>query len=74
MTALASGLALIPLALAAGKPGSESQAPMALVILCGLMSSTVLNMIVVPSLYLRFGAVRTLEIRVDQAEVEAARP
>ena len=58
MTALAAGLALVPLALSAGQPGSEIQAPMAVVILCGLISSTVLNMLVVPALYLRFGAVR----------------
>lgn len=58
MTALAAGLALVPLALSAGQPGSEIQAPMAVVILCGLISSTVLNMVVVPALYLRFGAVR----------------
>jgi CzcA family heavy metal efflux pump len=57
MTALAAGLALVPLALAAGEPGSEIQAPMAMVILFGLISSTLLNMFVVPSLYLRFGAV-----------------
>jgi Cu/Ag efflux pump CusA len=56
MTALAAGLALVPLALAAGQPGSEIQAPMAMVILFGLLSSTLLNMFVVPSLYLRFGA------------------
>jgi Cu/Ag efflux pump CusA len=56
MTALASGLGLLPLALAAGEPGSEIQAPMAIVILCGLLSSTALNMVVIPSLYLRFGA------------------
>jgi len=59
MTALAAGLALVPLAMAAGEPGSEIQAPMAIVILFGLLSSTVLNMIVVPALYLRFGSVRT---------------
>jgi Cu/Ag efflux pump CusA len=58
MTALAAGLALVPLALSGGQPGSEIQAPMAVVILCGLISSTVLNMVVVPSLYLRFGAIR----------------
>jgi CzcA family heavy metal efflux pump len=57
MTALAAGLALVPLALAAGQPGSEIQAPMAIVILFGLASSTLLNMIVVPALYLRFGAI-----------------
>lgn len=55
MTALASGFALIPLAMAGGEPGSEIQTPMAWVILGGLISSTFLNMIVVPALYLRFG-------------------
>jgi CzcA family heavy metal efflux pump len=56
MTALSAGLALIPLALALGKPGSEIQTPMAIVILCGLLTSTALNMFVVPALYLRFGS------------------
>ena len=51
MTALAAGLALVPIALSAGEPGSEIQAPMAMVILFGLLSSTALNMIVVPILY-----------------------
>ncbi|TAK38643.1 MAG: efflux RND transporter permease subunit [Lysobacteraceae bacterium] len=55
MTALATALALVPLALSAGEPGSEIQAPMAIVILAGLLSSTVLNMLVLPALYLRFG-------------------
>jgi CzcA family heavy metal efflux pump len=58
MTALAAGLALVPLALAGGEPGSEIQSPMAVVILSGLLSSTLLNMLVVPALYLRFGALR----------------
>jgi hypothetical protein len=40
---------------AAGEPGSEIQAPMAIVILFGLVSSTLLNMVAVPSLYYRFG-------------------
>lgn len=56
MTALSAALGLLPLALAAGQPGSEIQAPMALVILFGLLSSTLLNMVVVPALYARFGA------------------
>jgi CzcA family heavy metal efflux pump len=55
MTAMAAGLALIPLALAAGQSGSEIQTPMAIVILCGLTTSTLLNMFVVPTLYLRYG-------------------
>jgi CzcA family heavy metal efflux pump len=54
MTAMAAGLALIPLAFGGGKPGSEIQTPMAIVILCGLMSSTLLNMVVVPTMYLRY--------------------
>ncbi|MEZ4437113.1 MAG: efflux RND transporter permease subunit [bacterium] len=58
MTALASGLGLLPLALALGEPGSEIQAPMALVILFGLITSTTLNMFVVPAVMLRFGSIR----------------
>ena len=55
MTALAAGLALIPLALGGGKPGNEIQTPMAIVILFGLLTSMLLNMVIVPALYLRFG-------------------
>lgn len=52
MTALAAGLALIPIAMGQGQPGSEIQAPMAFVILFGLLSSTFLNMFVVPAAWL----------------------
>lgn len=55
MTAMTAALGLLPLALALGQPGSEIQAPMALVILTGLVTSTILNMLVVPSLLARFG-------------------
>jgi Cu/Ag efflux pump CusA len=55
MTATAAALALLPLAMARGQSGSEIQTPMALVILCGLVTSTILNMFVVPTLYLRYG-------------------
>ena len=51
MTALTSALALIPLAVNGSAPGNEIQAPMALVILGGLLSSTALNIYVVPALY-----------------------
>jgi CzcA family heavy metal efflux pump len=76
MTALAAGLALVPLALSGGEPGSEIQTPMARVILFGLLSSTALNMFVVPSLYLRFGSERSLRAHspVRRHTDEASRP
>ncbi len=55
MTALAAGLALVPLALRGDEPGNEILTPMAIVILFGLLSSTLLNMLLVPALYLRLG-------------------
>jgi CzcA family heavy metal efflux pump len=69
MTALAAGLALVPLALAMGQPGSEIQAPMAMVILFGLVSSTALNMFVVPALYLRFGSITRPRAAEDDAQL-----
>lgn len=58
MTALCAGLALVPLALGAEKPGSEIQTPMAMVILSGLFTSTAMNMLVVPAVYAHLGAAR----------------
>ncbi len=55
MTAVTAGFGLLPLALALGEPGSEIQAPMALVILTGLATSTALNMLVVPALLSEWG-------------------
>jgi CzcA family heavy metal efflux pump len=54
MTALATALAIIPLIIAGSIPGHEIEHPMAVVILGGLVTSTLLNLFVVPSLYLRF--------------------
>ena len=55
MTALATGLAVVPLVIAGNLPGHEIEHPMAVVILGGLVTSTLLNLFVLPSLYLRFG-------------------
>ena len=55
MTALATGLALVPLVVAGELPGAEIEHPMAIVILGGLVTSTLLNLFILPSLYLRFG-------------------
>jgi len=55
MTAITAALALVPLALGSGEPGKEIESPMAIVILGGLITSTALNMIILPSLFLKFG-------------------
>lgn len=55
MTALTAGLALVPLVLAGGHPGNEILSPMGEVILGGLLSSTTLNLVVVPALFARWG-------------------
>jgi Cu/Ag efflux pump CusA len=55
MTALTAGLALLPLVIAGNTPGHEIEHPMAIVILGGLVTSTVVNLFIVPALYLRFG-------------------
>ncbi|MDE2599072.1 MAG: efflux RND transporter permease subunit [Rhodocyclaceae bacterium] len=54
MTALATALGLLPLALGSGDPGREIEGPMALVILGGLFTSTILNLLVMPSLAWRY--------------------
>jgi Cu/Ag efflux pump CusA len=58
MTVLTTGLVLVPLILAGQIPGHEIEHPMAVVILGGLITSTLLNLFVVPSLYLLFGKSR----------------
>jgi Cu/Ag efflux pump CusA len=56
MTAIVSALALLPFALSGSAAGHEILQPMAVVALGGLVSATLVNLLVVPSLYLRFGA------------------
>jgi Cu/Ag efflux pump CusA len=55
MTALVTGLGLLPLAIGSGDPGREIEGPMAVVILGGLVTSTALNLLVLPTLALRYG-------------------
>jgi CzcA family heavy metal efflux pump len=64
MTALVTGVGLVPLAMGVGQPGKEIQQPMAVVILGGIVTSTFLNMVVIPALFLKYGR---------EAEVAASR-
>ncbi|MBX9931088.1 MAG: efflux RND transporter permease subunit [Methylobacterium sp.] len=61
MTSLVTGLGLLPLALGAGEPGREIEGPMALVILGGLVTSTILNLMLLPTLALRFARFKPVE-------------
>jgi len=56
MTTLCTALALVPLVVAGSIPGHEIEHPMAVVILGGLVTSTLLSLFLIPILYLRFGA------------------
>jgi CzcA family heavy metal efflux pump len=55
MTALATGLALLPLIISGNRPGHEIEYPLAIVIFGGLVTSTMLNLMLLPSLYMKFG-------------------
>jgi Cu/Ag efflux pump CusA len=55
MTATVTALGVLPLALGSEKPGREIEGPMAIIILGGLFTSTALNLLVLPSLALRYG-------------------
>ena len=67
MTASTTGLALIPLVIAGNIPGHEIELPMAVVILGGLVTSTLLNLFIIPSLYLRYGSNSKPEITTVQS-------
>jgi len=71
MTALATGLALVPLVWAGSIPGHEIEHPMAIVILGGLVTATLVNLFVLPSLYLAFGKSKR-ERQAAAAEAPAA--
>ncbi len=55
MTALVAGLALLPIAVGSGEPGKEIEGPMAMIIIGGLFTSTILNLLILPTVLLNFG-------------------
>ena len=55
MTAIVTALGLLPLVIGSGEPGREIEGPMACIIVGGLLTSTVLNLLILPALLLRFG-------------------
>lgn len=68
MTVFTTGLALVPLIVAGNIPGHEIEYPMAIVIVGGLSTATLLNLFVVPSLYLRFAGASRLSSAIGRAE------
>ncbi len=64
MTALVTALGLLPLALGSGEPGREIEGPMATIIVGGLITSTILNLLVLPTLLLHFGRFRKQDLNV----------
>ena len=73
MTALTAGLSLIPLAIASGQPGKEILQPLAVVVLGGILASTILDQVVTPALFYKFGkpvADRILREKKEGAEME----
>lgn len=72
MTSLVTGLGLLPLAIGSGAPGREIEGPMAIVIVGGLLTSMVLNLLVLPTLALRFGRFGPERDELDEAPSEAA--
>jgi len=67
MTALVTSLGLLPLALGSGEAGREIEGPMAIVILGGLFTSTALNLLVLPTLALRYGRFEEVETEMSES-------
>lgn len=65
MTALVTALGLLPLALGSGEPGREIEGPMATIIVGGLVSSTLLNLLILPTIMLHFGRFEKTDTTLD---------
>lgn len=74
MTALTTGLALLPLIVSGVRPGQEIEHPMAVVILGGLLSSAALNLFLLPSIYLKFGRSNERETNMKYSQENPALP
>jgi Cu/Ag efflux pump CusA len=72
MTTLATGLALMPLVVTGNVPGHEIEHPLAIVVVGGLLTSTLLNLFVLPSLYLRFGKSERTAVATSMVPVPAS--
>jgi Cu/Ag efflux pump CusA len=72
MTALATGLALVPIVIGGNRPGHEIEHPMAVVILGGLVTSTLLNLFLMPALYLRYGSRQEVKRELQEARSDPA--
>jgi HME family heavy-metal exporter len=70
MTALSAGFALLPLMIGADAPGKEILHPVAIVIFGGLITSTLLDTVLTPILFLRYGAKPLARLRAVQAELK----
>jgi Cu/Ag efflux pump CusA len=71
MTALTTAFAVLPFVVTGNIPGQEIVFPMGIVILGGLVTSTIVNLFALPALYLRFGASREPELGFQRADVPA---
>jgi Cu/Ag efflux pump CusA len=67
ITAITTAVAFLPFVITGNVPGQEILYPLAIAILAGLVSSTLLNLFVMPALYLRFGAVREADLGLQPA-------
>jgi Cu/Ag efflux pump CusA len=71
MTTLAIGLGLLPFVFFGDIPGHEIVRPVAIAVLCGLVTSTLFNLFIVPALYLRFGASREADLGLVPAQASS---